>query len=53
MHEAGHANWCSGTTQRDWVGRELRGGFSMGGYMYICGGFMLIYDKNNCNIVNY
>ena len=31
MHEAGHSKLVSGTTQRDGVGREVGGGFRMGG----------------------
>ena len=30
MHEAGHSKACSGTTQRDGVGREVGGEFRMG-----------------------
>ena len=30
-HEAGHSKPCSGTTQKDGVGREVRGGFQDGG----------------------
>ena len=42
---------CSGTTQRDSVGREVRGGFRIGGHMYTYGQFMLMYGKNHHNIV--
>ena len=43
----GTQSWCSGTTQRDSVGREVEGGFSMGGRLYTCGQFMLMYGKNH------
>ena len=39
------------TTQRDGVGRELGGGFKMGGHMCTHGWFMLMYGKNYHNIV--
>jgi len=29
----GVQSWCSGTTQRDEVGREVAGGFRMGGHL--------------------
>ena len=37
--------WCTGTIQRDGVGREEGGGFRMGKHMYTCGGFILIFGK--------
>ena len=30
MHDTGCLGWCTGTTQRDEMGREEGGGFSMG-----------------------
>jgi len=33
----GTQSWCSGTTQRDKVGREVEGELRMGGHMYTCG----------------
>ena len=30
MHETGAQGWCTGKTQRDGMGREVRGGFRMG-----------------------
>ena len=33
----GTQSWCSGTTQRNRVEREVGVGFRMGGYMYTCG----------------
>ena len=30
MHDTGCLGWCTGTTQRDGMGREEGGGFSMG-----------------------
>ena len=30
----GIQSWCSGTTQRDGVGREVGGGFRMGGHVH-------------------
>ena len=43
---------CFGPTQRDMVGREMRGGFSTGGNIYTFGWFMSTYGKNHHNIVN-
>jgi hypothetical protein len=37
MHEQGTHSLCTDTTQRDGVGREVGGGFRMGGHMYPCG----------------
>ena len=34
MHEVGQS-WCSGTTQRDGVAREVGRGFRMGGYVHV------------------
>ena len=39
--------WCTGTTQKDGMGREEGGGFRMGEHMYTCGGFILIFGKTN------
>ena len=30
MHDTGCLGWCTGTTQRDGIGREEGGGFRMG-----------------------
>ena len=30
MHETNAQTWCTGKTQRDWVGREVGGGIRMG-----------------------
>ena len=30
MHETSAQAWCTGKTQRDWVEREVGGGFGMG-----------------------
>ena len=30
MHEAGCSGWCTGTTLRDGMGKEVGGGFRMG-----------------------
>ena len=38
--------WCTGMTQRDGMGRELRGGFRMGN-MYTHGEFISVYGKTN------
>ena len=35
--EKGTQRWCSGTPQRGGVGREVGGGFRMGGHMCPCG----------------
>ena len=42
---------CSGTSQRDGVGREVGVGFRMGGYMYTCDPFISMYGKNHHNII--
>ena len=44
-------SWCSGTTQRDRVGRKWEGGSGCGGHMYTCGRLMLMYGKNHHSIV--
>jgi len=44
-------SWCSGTTWRDRVRREVGRGFRMGGHMYTYGPFMLMYGRNHHNIV--
>ena len=54
LYEAGHPeSQCSGTTQRDRVGREVGGGLRIGGQgsMYSCGRFMLMHGRNHHNIV--
>ena len=38
--------WCTGITQRDGMGRKVRGGFRMGN-VYTRGRFMLMYDKTD------
>ena len=40
---------CTGTTQRDGMGRGEGGGRRVqdGEYMYTCGGFILIFGKTN------
>ena len=43
-------SWCSGTTQRDGVGREEEGEFRIRGHMHPCDQFMLMYGKNYHNI---
>ena len=37
MNEAGTQSWCSGTTQREGMGRKVGGGFRMVGHMYTHG----------------
>ena len=41
--------WCTGTTQRDGMGREEGGGRRVqdGEHMYTCGGFISIFGKTN------
>ena len=41
--------WCTGTTQRDGMGREEGGGRRVqdGEHMYTCGRFILIFGKTN------
>ena len=41
----------TGTTLRDGMGREVRGGFGMGGHVYTCGWFMSMYGKNHHNVI--
>ena len=43
--------WCTEMTQRDGTGREVGGGVQDGEHMYTCGRFMLMYGKNQYNIV--
>ena len=43
----GTQSLCSGTTQRDGTGREVEGGFRMGGHLCTRGWFMLMYGKNH------
>jgi len=47
----GTQSQCSGTTQRESGGVEVGGVFRMGGHMYTCGQFMLMYGKKHHNIV--
>ena len=49
----GTQSQCTGTTQRDGVGREVGGGLGTEGHMYIRGWFMSMYGKNHHNIVKY
>ena len=44
----GTQSWCTGTTQRDGMGREVWDG----GHMYTYAPFMSMYGKNHENIVN-
>ena len=41
--------WCTGTTQREGMGREEGGGRRVqdGEHRYTCGGFILIFGKTN------
>ena len=39
--------WCTGMTQRDGMGRGVRGGVQDGEHVYTCGRFMLMYGKTN------
>ena len=43
----GTQSWCTGKTLRGGMGREVRGGFRMGGHMYTHGWFMSMYGKNH------
>ena len=47
----GTQNQGSETTQRNTVGREVGGVSGLGEHMYACGQFMLMYAKNQHNIV--
>ena len=44
-------SWCTETTQRGGLGREVGGGFRTRGHMYTCDWFMSIYGKTHHNIV--
>ena len=47
----GTQSQCSGTTQKDRVGRKVGVGFRIGGHRYTCSWFMLMFDKNRHNIL--
>ena len=51
MHEARHSKPVLWDNQKDVVGREDGGGFTMRGHMYTHGWFMLMYGENHHNIV--
>ena len=42
--------WCTGTTQRDGMGREVEGGVQDEEHVYAYGGFMLMYGKTNTKL---
>ena len=42
--------WCTGTIQRDDMGREAGGVFRIGELMYTRGGFMSVYGKTNTGL---
>ena len=48
----GTQSQCSGTTQRDGVGRDMGEGFRIGGHIYTHGWFISMYVGNHHNIVN-
>ena len=43
--------WYTGMTQRDGKGSKEGGGVQDGEHVYTCGGFILMYGKNQYNIV--
>ena len=43
--------WCTGTTLRDEMGREVDGGFRLGDPCISMADFMSMYGKNHNNIV--
>jgi len=47
----GTKSWCTGTTLRNGMGREVAGGVQDGGHMYTHGLFMSMYGKTHYNIV--
>ena len=47
----GTQSQCSGTTQKDGVGREVEVEFRRGVHMYTCDWFMFMYGKTHHNIV--
>ena len=50
MHEAGHSKLVLWDNSEG-LGSEVAGVFRMGGHMYTCGQFMVMYGKNHHNIV--
>ena len=50
MHETSAQGWCTGMTQRDWMGREVGEGFKWGTHVnpWL---IMSMYGKNHYNIV--
>ena len=46
-----HKSWCTGTTQRDGMRREVGGGFGMGDTCTPVADFMSMYGKNHYGIV--
>ena len=51
MHEAGHSKPALGDNPEGYSGREVGGGFRMGGHTYTHGWFMSKYGKNHHNTV--
>ena len=51
MYDTGTQSWCSVTTWRDEVGKEVGGCLKGRGQMYTYDWFMLMYGKIHHNIV--
>ena len=50
LMKQGTQSQCTGTTQRNGMGRAVGGGIGTGGHMYTRGWFMSTYGKNHHNI---
>ena len=50
MQDTDAWGWCTGTTQRDGMGREVEGGVQDEEHVYAYGGFMLMYGKTNTKL---
>ena len=50
----GAQGWCTGVTQRDGMGREVRGVVQDGEHMYTHDGFKSMYGKTNtyCKVIS-
>ena len=51
MHEAGRSKPVLWDNPEGWDGEGMEEGLKMGGHMYTCGWFTLMYGKNHHNII--